>query len=102
MFSTLNQIILFERRKFMEYKFAGPREIREKIIPNLGAYEAKALHLERIISDLERCLMGDRTSTRWQELNVELTRNKGVLLNMKRRLAGRDPTMANWEDPLPD
>jgi len=68
--------------------------------PPTGA-RAQALYLEQRISDLERCLTGDATSKRWQELNVELTNKKSELLHMKRRLAGRTPQMKSWADPLP-
>ena len=85
----------------MESKWTGLREIRERIQPGLGSEDEKALRLEQAISDLDRCLKGDATSERWQELNIELTNKKGDLLHMKRRLAGRTPQMESWADPLP-
>jgi len=62
--------------------------------------KAQAIQLDERVNDLERCLRGDQTSKRWQELNVELTNKKQELLFMKRRLAGRTPQMASWADPL--
>jgi len=85
----------------MESKWTGLRAEREKIQPGLGAAEEQVLRLERVVFDLERCLKGDATSIRWQELNGELTNKKEQLLHMRRRLAGRTPQMESWADPLP-
>jgi len=85
----------------MEAKWVGLRAERELIQPGPGGEEKGIIRLEEKVYDLERCLAGDRTSTRWQELNVELTNNKQELLHKKRRFAGRTPQMKSWEDPLP-
>ena len=85
----------------MREEFTGLRAIREQIKPGPGARELEALRLEQEVHDLERCLAGDATSTRWIELNVELTNKKETLLHMKRRLLGRTPQMESWADPLP-
>lgn len=85
----------------MQEKFTGLRVTREKIQPKPEHFEQDVLRLEQGVYDLERCLAGDSTSKRWQELNVDLTNEKQKLLHMKRRLAGRTPQMESWADPLP-
>jgi hypothetical protein len=101
MFSTLKEIILLGKEKFMESKWTGLREIRENIQPGLSSGEESALRLEQEVHDIERCLAGDPTSNLWQDLSVKLTNKKEQLLHMKRRLAGRTPQMESWEYPLP-
>lgn len=85
----------------MESKWIGLRAIRETIQPKPGIREQDVLRSDQKFHDLERCLAGDPTSKRWQEINVELTNEKQRLLNMKRRLAGKTPQMDSWGDPLP-
>lgn len=100
-FSTFKEIILLRKGKFMESKWTGLKAIRENIKPTPGYAEQDATRLEQEVHDMERCLAGDPTSTRWKALNVELTNKKAQLLHKKRRLAGRTPEMDSWADPLP-
>jgi len=76
-------------------------EERMAYVPPPTGIANDAVNLEVKISDIERCLKGDATSKRWQELNMELTNKKQELLYMKRHLAGRTPQMESWADPLP-
>ena len=84
----------------MELHFTGLRAIREKIKPEPGAVQQDVILLERRIADFERALDGDRSSAKHKHLTVELNNLKVQLLHMKRRLAGRQPSMDSWEDPL--
>lgn len=85
----------------MEQKWSGLRAEREKIQPAPTSEKRVALKLEQEIHDLDRCLAGDATSKKWQELKVDLDTKKGELLHTRRRLAGRTPDMKSWTDPLP-
>jgi len=85
----------------MKQEFTGVRATREKILPGPSTEERKRNALQEKISDLEKCLKGDSTSKRWQDIHVELTNDKQALLYLKRRLAGRTPLMDSWADPLP-
>jgi len=85
----------------MEHEWTGLRAEREQIQQKPGSEELAIIRLERGAQDLERCLTGDATSIRWQQLKVELTNKKQELLHMKRRFAGRTPSMESWADPLP-
>ena len=84
----------------MEEKWCGLRAIRENIQPEVTGVAADAIRLEDKIADWERALAGDRSSTKHQELTTQLENMKAELLHMKRRLAGRQPSMDSWADPL--
>jgi hypothetical protein len=85
----------------MQQHFVGLRAIREKIQPTPALAQQEADRLEAEIADLKRCLAGDSTSDRWKLLKIELTNKEDELLHRKRRLAGRNPNMESWADPLP-
>lgn len=76
-------------------------EAREALPRAPTGYELQVASLKSKITDLELCLKGNPTSKRWQEINVEINKLKGTLLDMRRRLAGRTPQMESWADPLP-
>ena len=84
----------------MEEKWCGLRAERQKIKPGPGAVERDVILLQNKIADWERCLDGDRRSAKHQEMTVQLNDMKQDLLHMRRRLAGRTPSMKSWADPL--
>ena len=100
MLSTFNEEILLGKEKFMEPKWCGLRAERQKIKPEPGAVEQQVIFLQNKITDWDRCLAGDGGSEKHQQMTIELNGMKQDLLHMRRRLAGRTPSMKSWEDPL--
>jgi hypothetical protein len=86
----------------MRETFTGLRAIRETIQEGPTVEERAAILLEHEIADFAAALAGERRSRHWQKWNTELENKRLQLRDMKRRLAGRRPSMANWNDPLPE
>jgi hypothetical protein len=85
----------------MRETFCGLRAIRETIQEGPTAEQRAAILLEHEIADFAAALTGERRSRHWQEWNTQLENKRLQLRDMKRRLAGRQPSMDSWADPLP-
>jgi hypothetical protein len=84
----------------MKQEFCGLRVIQEAVQKGPTVEERAAILLENDITDFAAALTGERRSRHWQEWNTELERKRIQLRDMKRRLAGRQPSMDSWNDPL--
>jgi hypothetical protein len=84
----------------MESKWSGLRAIREQIQPGPSFREKEVARLAEDVNDIKQTLAGVPGTKHRQALELELTKAEGNLLNKRRRLAGRNPQMESWADPL--